>query len=73
MNLVELLLHQIVSSGLTHGRPQKTCIESSQRTKRRKTKDLRSNELADLIYSTQMKLRETRKADASKILKDTSN
>lgn len=52
------------------GRPQKIFTQSSERIKRRKTKDLRSNELAELTYATQMKLRESGKAVASNILKD---
>lgn len=57
-------------TGTSPGRPQKTFVESSERSKRRKTKDLRSADLETLTYATQMKLRRSGKVDASKVVKD---
>ncbi|KAL4702208.1 hypothetical protein ACJJTC_012340 [Scirpophaga incertulas] len=52
------------------GRPQKSFIDSSERSNRRKTKDLKSKDLAELTYATQMKLRQAGKIEASKVVKD---
>ncbi|CAG9571654.1 unnamed protein product [Danaus chrysippus] len=57
---------------LSPGRPQKSFIDSSERSKRRKTKHLRSKELAELTYATQMQLRREGKVEASKVVKDLS-
>lgn len=58
-----------IVTGLGPGRPQKTFSELSESSKRRKTKDLRSSDLKELAYATQMKLRKTGETEASKIVK----
>lgn len=57
-------------TGACHGRPQKSFSDLSERSKRRKTEELRSSNTDELTYATQMKLRETGKVEASKIVKD---
>lgn len=53
------------------GRPHKCFSELSERSKRRKTEDLRKHtELQVLTYATQSKLGETGKRDASSVLKE---
>ena len=53
------------------GRPTKTFQELSERSKRRKTEDLRSNtETTVLTYAAQVKLGTTGRREASKILKE---
>uniref|UniRef100_A0A6P7F540 Uncharacterized protein LOC114324861 isoform X3 n=1 Tax=Diabrotica virgifera virgifera TaxID=50390 RepID=A0A6P7F540_DIAVI len=56
-------------SGLSIGRPQKSFSELCERSKRRKTQELRTSDLHELAYATQMKLRETGEVEASKIVK----
>lgn len=61
---------EICSSKRNGGRPAKSFSESSERSKRRKTKDLRSqNEAEVLQYATQMKLRADGKLNTAKIVK----
>ncbi|XP_047027502.1 uncharacterized protein LOC124635616 [Helicoverpa zea] len=55
------------SAGVSPGRPQKSFEESSERSK---TEDLRSKDLAELTYATQMQLRQAGKVEASKVVKD---
>lgn len=51
------------------GRPERSFEESSERTKRMKTKDLRESTPVDVLsYATQMTLRESGKVKASKLL-----
>ncbi|XP_063361402.1 uncharacterized protein LOC134650378 [Cydia amplana] len=57
-------------AGISPGRPQKTFLELSERSKRRKTEELRSLNTDELTFATQMKLRETGKLEASKVVKD---
>ncbi|XP_041969108.1 uncharacterized protein LOC121725968 [Aricia agestis] len=57
-------------TGVSPGRPQKSFSDLSERSKRRKTEELRGAGTDELTYATQMKLRETGKVDASKIVKD---
>lgn len=45
-------------------------MDSSERSKRRKTEDLRSKDLDELSFATQMKLRESGKVDASRVVKN---
>lgn len=53
------------------GRPSKSFVELSERSKRRKTQQLRENfETVELAYASQMKLRETGNVDGSKVVKD---
>lgn len=53
------------------GRPTKSFDDCSERSKRRKTKELReSAETEELTFATQMKLRASGKTDASKVVKD---
>lgn len=53
------------------GRPQKLFSEASERSKRRKTEELRNtNDLDVLTYATQAKLSGHGKRDASLVLKD---
>ncbi|CAG9783367.1 unnamed protein product [Diatraea saccharalis] len=56
-------------AGLSPGRPQKVFADLSERSKRRKTEDLRSSDFDELAYATQMKLRKTGEVEASKIVK----
>nr|XP_022901971.1 uncharacterized protein LOC111414763 [Onthophagus taurus] len=58
------------NAGIKPGRPQKEFLESSERSKRRKTEDIRLKNVDELTYATQMKLRETGKVDASRVVKD---
>ncbi|XP_036340179.1 uncharacterized protein LOC118749491 [Rhagoletis pomonella] len=55
--------------GLTPGRPQKSFSDLCERSKRRKTEELRTSDLDELAYATQMKLRKTGEVEASKIVK----
>lgn len=53
------------------GRPASNFLESSERTKRRKTEDIRKERSSDeLVYATQMSLRAEKKLDAAFVLKD---
>ncbi|XP_075979633.1 uncharacterized protein LOC142978911 [Anticarsia gemmatalis] len=52
------------------GRPKKTFAESSERSKRRKTEELRLQEVEKLSYATHMKLRASGNIDASNVVKD---
>ncbi|CAH2107387.1 unnamed protein product [Euphydryas editha] len=53
------------------GRPSKPFVQLSERSKRRKTRDLRdTNEADELIYASQMKLREAGSHKAAKVVKD---
>lgn len=53
------------------GRPSTAFLLSSDRSKRRKTEELRSSfSPEELAYATQMSLRSTGKIDASKVVKD---
>ncbi|KAK9731678.1 hypothetical protein QE152_g13452 [Popillia japonica] len=55
------------------GRPSKHFAESSERSKRRKTEELRSNSDADVLaYATQMKWRGEGRRDAPVVMKDLS-
>lgn len=56
-------------TGLSPGRPQKSFSELCERSKRRKTEELRSADLNELAYATQMKLRKTGEVEASKLVK----
>ncbi|RVE44545.1 hypothetical protein evm_010791 [Chilo suppressalis] len=60
------------SAGVSPGRPQKSFENSSERSKRRRTEDLRSKDVVELTYATQMKLRHVVKIAASKVVKDLS-
>lgn len=52
-------------------RPTSGFAESSDRTKRRKTEDLRAQtSIEELSYATQMSLRASGKLDAAKVVKD---
>ncbi|GBP20049.1 hypothetical protein EVAR_13817_1 [Eumeta japonica] len=55
---------------LSRGRPKKTFAESSERSKRRKTEELRLQDVEKLSYATHMVLRASGKSDASKVVKD---
>lgn len=55
--------------GFSTGRPQKSFSELCERSKRRKTEELRTSDLHELAYATQMKLRKTGEVEASKIVK----
>lgn len=60
-----------VQQKLSAGRPKKPFIESSERTKRRKTKELRSAINEDvLLHAAQSTLRTSGKRDASQLLKE---
>lgn len=48
----------------------KTFLNLSERSERRKTRELRSSDTDELTYATQMKLREKGKIEVSKIVKD---
>ncbi|KAL4716927.1 hypothetical protein ACJJTC_012738 [Scirpophaga incertulas] len=53
------------------GRPTKWFEESSERSKRRKTQNIReSTDIEELTYAAQMKLRSSGKVDASKVLQE---
>ncbi|KAL4720723.1 hypothetical protein ACJJTC_002087 [Scirpophaga incertulas] len=53
------------------GRPTKSFEESSERSKRRKTQNIReSTDIEELTYAAQMKLRSSGKVDASKVLQE---
>ncbi|KAL4705530.1 hypothetical protein ACJJTC_005362, partial [Scirpophaga incertulas] len=52
------------------GRPNKLFLDLSERSKRRKTEELRTSNIDELTYATQMKLREKGKVEASRIVKD---
>ena len=53
------------------GRPSITFSESSDRTKRRKTKDIRDNRTSEeLVFATKMSLRAEGKLDAAHVLQD---
>ncbi|KAL4703231.1 hypothetical protein ACJJTC_010011 [Scirpophaga incertulas] len=54
------------------GRHQKSFEDSSERSKRRRTEDLRSKDVVELTYATHMKLRHVGKVAASKVVKDLS-
>lgn len=58
-----------IVTGLSPGRPQQMFSKLSEGSKRRKTKDLRSADLKELGYATQMNLRKTGEVEASKIVK----
>lgn len=59
------------SPALRSGRPSKSFGELSERSKRRKTEDIRSNFDEDLIvHAAQVELRKTGKRDASNVLKE---
>lgn len=58
--------------GTSPGRPVKSFDLSSERSKRRKTQDLRLKDVGQLTYATQMKLRKAGKTLASKIVKELS-
>ncbi|KAL4721708.1 hypothetical protein ACJJTC_003997 [Scirpophaga incertulas] len=58
--------------GVSPGRPQKSFEDSSERSKRRRTEDLRSKDVVELTYATHMKLRHVGKVAASKVVKDLS-
>ncbi|KAL4709220.1 hypothetical protein ACJJTC_010520 [Scirpophaga incertulas] len=60
------------SAGVSPGRPQKSFEDSSERSKRRRTEDLRSKDVVELTYATHMKLRHVGKVAASKVVKDLS-
>ncbi|KAJ8953465.1 hypothetical protein NQ318_023584 [Aromia moschata] len=60
----------VTSKRFSPGRPQKSFGDSSERSKRRKTRDLRSKDIEELTFATHMKLRESGKVDASKVVKD---
>lgn len=60
----------VIIAGVSPGRPQKSFVDSSERSKRRKTKNLRSKDVEELTYATQMKLRKAGKVDASKVVRD---
>jgi hypothetical protein len=52
------------------GRPQKQFSDASDRSKRRKTEDVRNSmDVELLIHATQLKLRSSGKRDASQVLK----
>ncbi|KAJ8937088.1 hypothetical protein NQ314_012031 [Rhamnusium bicolor] len=69
-NTISLPVMTVVRSG----RPPKPFQESSECSKRRKTKELRENvPVSELTFATQMSLRASGSADASKILKDITN
>lgn len=53
------------------GRPSSEFTDSSERTKRRRTEEMRSqSSTEELSYATQMKLRVSGKLDAAKVVKD---
>lgn len=53
------------------GRPSKSFVDLCERSKRRRTEIVRSDVSTDeLVYATQMKLRETGKHDAARVVKD---
>ena len=56
--------------GASTGRPHKEFNESSERSKRRNTQVLRTMDLNQLTYATQMKLRESGKVQASRVVKN---
>ncbi|KAL4712693.1 hypothetical protein ACJJTC_007990 [Scirpophaga incertulas] len=60
------------TTGVSPGRPQKSFEDSSERSKRRRTEDLRSKDVVELTYATHMKLRHVGKVAASKVVKDLS-
>ncbi|KAL4702276.1 hypothetical protein ACJJTC_018590 [Scirpophaga incertulas] len=56
--------------GASPGRPNKLFLDLSERSKRRRTEELRTSNIDELTYATQMKLREKGKVEASRIVKD---
>ena len=59
-----------LSSGWYPGRPKKSFVDSSERSKRRKTEDLRSIDAQELTYAAQMKLRSSGQVDTTHVIKD---
>lgn len=53
----------------SQGLPEKTSTSSSERSKRRKTEELRLHDVENLSYAAHMKLRASGKVHASNILK----
>lgn len=68
-----ILQYPIPTATTRLGRPLKSFIESSERSKRRKTQEIRTTfDTEELTFATQMKLRAEGKTDASNIIKDMS-
>ena len=55
---------------MPRGRPSKTFEESSERSKRRKTENLRLNYTQELVFATQMKLRAEGESKAAKVVQN---
>lgn len=61
----------VVTTTNRHGRPRKSFGESSERSKRRKTEEIRSNvEDGVIVHAAQVELRKSGKRDASRLLQD---
>lgn len=61
----------VTSPGNTGGRPSLEFTMSSERSKRRKTQDIRTSfNSVELAYATQMSLRSSGQSDAAKVIKD---
>lgn len=66
-----ITLETMLPSPTSAGRPVKSFVTSSERSKRRKTVQLRSEISSEtLTYATQMKLRETGEVHAAHVIKD---
>ncbi|KAL4712324.1 hypothetical protein ACJJTC_004086 [Scirpophaga incertulas] len=72
VKLIGVLLLKAERIRVSPGRPQKSFEDSSERSKRQRTEDLRSKDVVELTYATHMKLRHVGKVAASKVVKDLS-